>query len=382
MDKTLFNLHDFILLLTAFESLAIVIFLLVSKKIKTIGILLLIAFFTIRASISLHELILWGSTFRYWVLDLSPNLFFVFNFSYWLDGPLIYLYVCSLLQPNYKLRPLSLLHFAPAVLFIGYLFSSFYLLPIADKKELISTYTFADLSFVSIDFLAKAFRIFYLAAAIKLLQNNASLAKDSVPTPPWLLQVLIAFTAILGWELLLSAIKIYHSVWGITYYDVVEIIGLSDYYMLFALTNVVVFLAVTHFSTNEQQKKKIVNKEPINMDYVEKLEAAMEQDKLFLNPNLSFERMAEKVDIPIKDLSATINRHYQINFYEFINNYRINEAKRLLEDPKQDHRSITEIFYDAGFNSKSVYNTLFKKKFNMTPSQYRKSIALAERQAN
>ena len=84
------------------------------------------------------------------------------------------------------------------------------------------------------------------------------------------------------------------------------------------------------------------------------------------------ERLAEKLDIPVKELSNTINRYYEVNFYEFINNYRILEAKRLLEDPEQFDKSITDVFYDAGFNSKSVYNTLFKKRFNKTPSQYRK----------
>ncbi|MCU4674098.1 helix-turn-helix transcriptional regulator [Catenovulum sp. 2E275] len=374
MDKTLFNLHDLILLLTAFESLAIVVFLFVTKKTKNLAICLLIAFFAVRASISFHELVLWGSTFRYWVLDLSPNLFLIFNFSYWLDAPLIYLYVCAVLNPNFKLKVYHLAHAILAAVFIGYLIADFYLLPVAVKDQLIRTYSFADLDFVTVDFIAKLVRLIYLAAAIRLIQIHFK-QNEQGSSPPWLLQVIIAYTAILGWELVLSAMKVYHSIWGLSHYDLVEIIGLSDYYMLFALTNVVVFLAVNHFSMTDQQKRKIAAvKEPVNMEYVTRLETAMEQDKLYLNPNLSFERMAEKVDIPVKDLSATINRHYQINFYEFINNYRINEAKRLLEDPAQNHRSITDIFYDAGFNSKSVYNTLFKKKFNMTPSQFRKTI--------
>lgn len=373
MDKTLFNLHDLVLLLTAFECFAIVAFLGWSKKTKTLTTYLLIAFFIIRASISLHELVLWGSTFRYWVLELSPNLFFVFNFSYWLDAPLLFLYIYCNIKPTYKLQLKTLLHLLPALIFMIYLVVSFYWLPLPIKDELIRNYSFASLEFVSVDLLAKFIRLIYMALAIKLLQDNIK-QPEPAQTPPWMLPIIIAYTAVLSWELLLSILKVYHSIWELKYYNVVEIIGISDYYILFALINVVVFLAVNHFLTPEPQKRKIVNKEPINMEYVEKLEVAMEQEKLYLNPNLSFERMAEKVDIPSKDLSATINRYYHVNFYEFINNYRINEAKALLEDPALSHRSITEIFYDSGFNSKSVYNTLFKKKFNMTPSQYRKSI--------
>ena len=71
-------------------------------------------------------------------------------------------------------------------------------------------------------------------------------------------------------------------------------------------------------------------------------------------------------------MGANIYRHFNVNFYEYINGYRIDEAKQQLEDPLNNSKNITDIFYDAGFNSKSVYNTLFKKNYHMTPSQYRK----------
>ena len=376
MDKTLFNLHDLILLLSAFESLAIVAFLALNKSTKTIASFLLIGFFTIRASLSLHELILWGSTFRYWVLDLSPNIFFIFNVSYLLDAPLLYLYSQASLNKDFKLQRQHLLHLIPAVLFVGFLSLTFYSLPLASKTELIKNYTFADFNFVTAEFVAKSIRLGYMLWLVVLLKRYFAQQQPSFVMPVWVLPLIQVYAGIVAWEWLLGCIKVYHSIWGLDYYDVVEIIGLTDYYLIFALTNVAIYLMVTHMAKTEAQKRRQQSqKEPINMDYVGKLEQAMEQDKLFLNPNLSFERLAEKLDIPVKDLSATINRHYQVNFYEYINHYRIQEAKRLLEDPKQSHRSITDIFYDAGFNSKSVYNTLFKKKFNMTPSQFRKKSA-------
>jgi AraC-like DNA-binding protein len=118
--------------------------------------------------------------------------------------------------------------------------------------------------------------------------------------------------------------------------------------------------------------KKSKKTETVNMSIVTTLEEAMNNQKLYLNPNLSFERLAEKMQVPSKDLSNVINRHFNVNFYEYINGYRIEEAKQQLEDPLNNSKNITDIFYDAGFNSKSVYNTLFKKNYHMTPSQYRK----------
>lgn len=373
MDKTLFNLHDLVLLLSAFESLAIVAFLALNKSAKTIASFLLIGFFAIRASLSLHELILWGSTFRYWVLDLSPNIFFIFNTSYLLDAPLLYLYSRACLNKDFKLYWPHLLHVIPAVLFIGFLTITFYSLPLETKTELIKNYTFADFNFVTAELVAKSVRLGYMLWLAVLIKQYFAQQQPSFVMPVWVSPLIQVYAGIVAWEWWLGCIKVYHSIWGLDYYDVVEIIGLTDYYLIFALTNVAIYLMVTHMAKTEAQKRRQQSqKEPINMDYVDKLEQAMEQDKLFLNPNLSFERLAEKLDIPVKDLSTTINRHYQVNFYEYINHYRIQEAKRMLEDPKQSHRSITDIFYDAGFNSKSVYNTLFKKKFNMTPSQFRK----------
>ena len=184
----------------------------------------------------------------------------------------------------------------------------------------------------------------------------------------------MVFVAILMWETMLSIIKVYHSLYVFPYYNIVEVIGLASYYMQFALLNAVIFMAASHYLRTQAPKPKPVQKDPISMELIERLEEAMENDKPYLNQNLSFERLAEKLEIPVKELSNAINRHYEVNFYEFINNYRMQEARSMLEDPLLFDKSITDIFYDAGFNSKSVYNTLFKKKFNKTPSQFRNDI--------
>ncbi len=67
-----------------------------------------------------------------------------------------------------------------------------------------------------------------------------------------------------------------------------------------------------------------------------------------------------------------INRHFQKNFFEFINGYRIDEAKKLLANEKYEKVTIIEIMAQVGFNSKATFNTFFKKLVGVTPSQYRK----------
>jgi len=81
---------------------------------------------------------------------------------------------------------------------------------------------------------------------------------------------------------------------------------------------------------------------------------------------------AEKVSIPPYHLSQVINTCFNQNFFDFINSYRIKDSRRLLSEQDPDKKTIIEILYETGFNSKSVFNTAFKKHTGMTPSQFRK----------
>lgn len=374
MDKTLFNLHDLVLLLIAFECLAVAVYVGLNRAKQSLPTSLLIAFLGVHAGIALHELVLWGSTFRYWVLDASPNYFFILNFAYWLDGPLLFLFACSVTQAEFKPKRWHGLLLVPVAVFMVFIWQHFYALPYDDKVTMVKDYSFADFDYVFMDLLAKATRVVFSVFAILLIMRGDEQTKVKYNVPAWLPKMLMLFTAILAWETMLSVIKVYHSLYVFPYYDIVEIIGLASYYMQFALFNTVIFMAASHFLRSQPAKPKTVEREPVSQELVAQLEATMERERPYLNQNLSFERLAEKLNIPVKELSNAINRHYEVNFYEFINNYRIQEAKRLLEDPACFDKSITDIFYDAGFNSKSVYNTLFKKKFNKTPSQYRNDV--------
>jgi len=77
--------------------------------------------------------------------------------------------------------------------------------------------------------------------------------------------------------------------------------------------------------------------------------------------------------IPAQHLSQTINEQLNQTFSEFINIYRVEEAKRLLLDTRKKHISILAIAEEVGFNSKSSFNAVFKKYANITPSEFRKA---------
>jgi len=99
----------------------------------------------------------------------------------------------------------------------------------------------------------------------------------------------------------------------------------------------------------------------------------LEQEKPYIDPDLQLQNLADYLGIPSYQLSQIINTELQQNFYELINSLRVAEAKHRLIDPAKQHITILAIAYDIGFNSKSTFNTAFKKYTKMTPSQFKKS---------
>lgn len=111
--------------------------------------------------------------------------------------------------------------------------------------------------------------------------------------------------------------------------------------------------------------------------HIAQIRQLMDDDKVFKSPELTLPRMAEMLNMPTYQLSQIVNEHLGSNFADFINQYRVNEAKQLLTDPKYDHYKIAGIAYESGFNNLSSFNTAFKKRVQLTPSQYRKQYSVA-----
>jgi len=101
-----------------------------------------------------------------------------------------------------------------------------------------------------------------------------------------------------------------------------------------------------------------------------KLTALMENEKTFLDPNLGLPQLAAKASMSTHDLSFLINEGFQENFFQFVNRYRIEEAKRLLKSNTHKHLNILGIAYEVGFRSKSTFNTTFKKFTGQSPSAF------------
>jgi AraC-like DNA-binding protein len=97
----------------------------------------------------------------------------------------------------------------------------------------------------------------------------------------------------------------------------------------------------------------------------------------YLDPSLNLHDLSKLVSMPAKDLSLLINHDLNQHFFDFVNGFRIRKAMEILKDPGKKELTVLEILYDVGFNSKSSFNTAFKKHTRLTPTEYRRKHLLS-----
>ncbi|SFI76321.1 AraC family transcriptional regulator [Myroides guanonis] len=127
------------------------------------------------------------------------------------------------------------------------------------------------------------------------------------------------------------------------------------------------------FVSTSDDTERIKRMSDIELNKImEDLLKLMDDEKPYLDSELNLLRLSERLSISSHQLSYVLNEGFGENFFYFINKYRVQKAKELLIDPKYDHLSMIAIGYDAGFNSKTSFNTTFKKMTLSTPTEYKK----------
>ena len=101
------------------------------------------------------------------------------------------------------------------------------------------------------------------------------------------------------------------------------------------------------------------------------LKTAVQDQKLFLNPDLTIDQLAKRLDVSRHHISQVLNERFQVTYNDYINDHRLTEARSRLRSSKYKYYTISAIAMDSGFNSVSTFHDLFKKKFKQTPSQCR-----------
>ena len=105
----------------------------------------------------------------------------------------------------------------------------------------------------------------------------------------------------------------------------------------------------------------------------ENLETLMNDKELFLDSELNLIKLAEMLDVTPHHLSFVVNKGFNVNFFQFVNAFRVEKAKQMLSDSGNEKLSILGVAFESGFSSKTSFNTTFKKMTGQTPSEFKKA---------
>lgn len=127
--------------------------------------------------------------------------------------------------------------------------------------------------------------------------------------------------------------------------------------------------AIKTGEAGEKYKKSMLGAEQLTIIF-EKIKVALETQQLYLKKDLTLTQLSASVNIPRHQISQAISSCYTGNFFDLINDYRVEAFKRLASLPDKKHLSLLGIAQEAGFNSKASFFSVFKKKTGMTPAEY------------
>ncbi|MFG6158811.1 helix-turn-helix domain-containing protein [Halomonas sp. 1390] len=371
------TLADILLATSILQSLALAAFLLLPETFRQVSNRLLAASLLAFAA-GLGEVFLYSTG----VALRHPNLAYLGTLMGLLQAGLLYLYAKSLMYRDFRLVPGHAIHTLLFWVVSAIFLVEYYLQPGEVKLQILMSRDHPGV--LSSPLLAAAIHLVflgYLWATIRALGRFGTTVRQLFSNPEnkqlaWLRMLLIGYAFVWTLSLLycLSAhvFKSNASVQWVSAIAAVTGFLFINYLVINALRQPVIFsgLSAEEARLAQSDDDPDAPEEDVDDELLRRLATHMTEAKPYLDANLSVAQLARQLGVPARELSRTINRGLEKSFFEFVSDYRIAEARRRLQvdDPGT---TILQVMYDSGFNSKSVFNTAFKKATGMTPSAYR-----------
>jgi AraC-like DNA-binding protein len=300
-------------------------------------------------------------------------------------GPLLYFYTKSnLFKIDFGYKSI-LLHFTP---FFSLCFVALIFLFVQDNNsknviiQSINTRQIPKEFYYSSIFLVAHFCI-YSAFSLKLISEYRKMATkkfsiDQRSNINWLSSVLIFFILFLIASIVNNFLEF--TVLVKYYFLILTILILMlfvfiNYLLIRALKTPMIFYYIDEDEFKGTSKKTIAINLSTSTEAKQKVDILlqfMSKEKPYLNPDITLDDLAKELSYSAKETSSLINEHLHQNFFDFINRYRIEEAKYIMKHSIDTKITILEILYQVGFNSKSSFNRLFKRYTGSTPSEFKK----------
>ncbi len=308
------------------------------------------------------------------VAQVPQLMFLPFNFHY-LTFPVFYLYAKSLVQPvsikkHWKILLPGMVEFV--------LMAVLFLLPVAKKQALVGNEVFRS-TYQFVETASLFYNILFAYLTIRLVDRHQK-------------NVLNFFSAttdrLLKWVKLVAILLIVFMLMWIPFFFFSEVLNEKYGYPIMSAINVVFifWLALSGFKQSlvyvplqvspSANDKAAATPQPVDVDArtFEKIKLFLQTEKPFTNPQLLLSDLARQLNMPQRTLSNLINEHAGTNFNQFINQYRVEEAKQMMADPAYGHLNLLGIGREAGFNSKTGFYTTFKQLAGMTPAKFQRSL--------
>jgi len=299
-------------------------------------------------------------------------------------GPALYFYAHATMSPNKAIdkRLWILALSGPIIVLIAMLPFIFMISP-AEKLALANPATrdpqlwqIAVFTCLSTTFIFILFTVLFLVMALKLHSSHCQQLMERFSeieqrSLGWFRTVLIIWGA--AWlmyavEFSLGALGLFWFGSGVVL-PILEVIVLAIFIQQ-ALSQKVLNESEKGLPCSRQTRTALLSAEKMQL-IASKLEQAMIDDKLFLQDNLSLNKLSETISETENHISETLSQFLHTKFFQFVNGFRVEEAKKALQETD---KLVTSIAFDVGFNSKSTFNTAFKKVVGYSPTAYRNSL--------
>ncbi len=376
MQKHIFNIHDVVLFMTVAECFLLVIFQAILPVKNQLANRLLSTFLISIAISSACIMVLWNDDVSLFTVFDEHLLPYFLVTAQLLKGPLLLLYVASLTEDAFKLMRRHLVHLIPAALAVLWL--AIFQIDSTDLRFRTLGMSETDRQIANgIWHFIKVMPFFYALAAVNRvrlyrigLHNQYS--NFSPTEPSWLNILSLGFLFTWSFSILVHVIA---NTIALAAPQVSDLFGITENYVIFILINALFINSVVHthklLTTKPEVAKDKVD-EKLTDTAIQKVQQGMEIQKLFLKQNLNIDEFSKRINLPVKEVSAVINKHYGTNFFEFMNSYRVEEAKRLLSDNQHADMTVMDVLLHAGFNSKSAFHRFFNRLVGMSPTEFRK----------
>ena len=364
-------------ILATFQLLFVSVFLFTHRKgNRTSNRLLGLIFLLFSLSLGDFTLRNSGIEIRFQVIHLIDDGFF------FLYGPLIYFYVRRVVYVDLRWKAKDLLHLIPYLAWCIYLAYTVVVLNPEEQRQVSQKIVTASLPawIYLVGISVYVYTITYLWLANRTVNTYRTVIKNKYSSVDkinlsWLRFILQSFAAITVIAMIHNVIPVLGNI-VFLYASLILLLIFTFFFinrvLVKALHQPEIFAGIELQEAREKYTGSGLTEDELDRHYTQLL-SILDKEELYLNPDLSLQALAEGMQISSKVLSQVINQRSGKNFFDFINTYRCEEAKILMNtsDPKV---TILEILYQAGFNSKSSFNKEFKKLNGTTPTEYKKLV--------